>query len=532
MPRERIFGPHEGETYRQHLTRLQEADIADFTPASKAASLMAAMMLMQGGSPNRSIDREQFNENRRKLEENKTFKKMMEDPRNVALVQNNNIEGLFASFSAAEAQRRQAIDAKYQRPREPEVLAEDAEILKTAIRGLKDSAGNAPAVGSPENERRGKLYQEMMKRLEHAQSMAEKGIQLDGESTKALIGSIKAYNNGGKTNVPAGGETKAEGFTQSMALLKHYMPVQSFERYCKKINEAQDTLEPRHPGYVAPESFEPACMTGGMTAKRLTNENRVRMENGFTLDVAAEALAIQQLSEGNPNKLITPAALEEQKRTLKKPGTAFMKVMMDDKARENLRRQGNLGLNQDVVEDLNKGMRKAEQEMREQARKSVVRTAQGEINRSITRLTGGGPMNRYFTEQYLANILASEQLAMNATGNERITNGAFRERAEQLRQDPAFQRLADRYMNDAVYRENMNRGLQADRSAQNLAAQYQLEKQPVHYRRDPEPQMQQAQPMQPGFQQAQPGFQPIQPGFQQAQPVRQPEPVQQVQPVR
>ena len=498
MPKERIFGPQEGETYRQHLTRLQQADLRDYTAASKAASLMAAMMLMQHGGRNKPVDREQFNKTRRMLEESKAFQEMMKDPKSEELVKKNDTNALIATLAQTETARRQKLDEKYKRPEDPEVVAADAKLLKTAIDGLKESAGNAPTTGSPENERRGRLYAEMMKQLEHAQSLTEKGIQLSGESTKALIGSVKAYNDGGKQNVPAGGETKAEGFTQSMALLKHYMPVQSFDRYCKKINEAQDTLAPGHPGYVAPESFEPACMTGGMTAKRLTNENRIRMQNGFTLDVAAEALAIQQLSEGNPNKLITPSALEEQKRVLKRPGTAFMKVMMDDKARENLRRQGRLGLNQDLVEDLNKGMRKAAQEMQEQARKTVVRSAQGEINRSILHLTGGAPMNRYYTEQYLANILASEQLAMNARGGEKITNGAFRERAEELRQDPAFQRLADRYMSDPAYRENMNRGLLADRSAQSLAAQYQMEKQPVQARRDPaQPERQAQQPEQP-----------------------------------
>ena len=518
MPRERIFGPQEGETYRQHLTRLKQADLADYTAASKAASLMAAMMLMQHGGKNHPVDREQFNKTRRMLEENKSFQKMMKDPRSEALVRKNDTTALIAALAQTETERRQELNKKYKRPEEPEVVAADAKLLKAAIDGLKESAGNAPAAGSPENERRGRLYAEMMKQLEHARSLTEKGLQLSGESTKALIGSVKAYNDGGTKHVLPGGEKQAEGFVQSMALLKNYMPAADFNRYCRRMNTGRGIQNPANPDYAAPEAFEPQRLAGSKTAKQLTAENQDKIRDSFTLDVAAEALAIQQLSGGDPNRLISPEALTRQKGKLKQPGTAFMKVMADDKAWEDLRHLADMGEAEEVVSDLNKGIdrekersyenaRKMQQDMQEQARKTVVRSAQGEINRSITHLTNGTPNNRYFTEQYLANILASEQLAMNAKGGEKITNGAFRERAEQLRQDPAFQRLADRYINDAAYRENMNRGLLTDRSAQGLAAQYQMEKQPVQARRGPE--------------------QPV----RQAQQVEQPQPVQQAQPV-
>ena len=42
-------------------------------------------------------------------------------------------------------------------------------------------------------------------------------------------------------------------------------------------------------------------------------------------------------------------------------------------------------------------------------------------------------------------------------------------------------------MNDPEYRRQMNAGLQRDRSAGTLAAQYELEKQPFRARREPEP---------------------------------------------
>ena len=143
-----------------------------------------------------------------------------------------------------------------------------------------------------------------------------------------------------------------------------------------------------------------------------------------------------------------------------------------------------------------------EKELRERSRKKVIRTAQGEINRSIRRLTGDAPLNRHFTEQYLANILAAEQLAVNARGDENITNGAFRERAEELQKDPAFRRLAQRYMDNPLFRENMNKGLLRDRSALTLANAYQLEKEPQRARRDREPPEPQAQEREPELQPA------------------------------
>ena len=503
MPKWEIFGPQEGETYEQHLIRLQEAHTRDYTASSKAASLMTLMMMKQFAGKNQPINREQFNKTRHQLEKSKAFQKMMESPGTLGLIQKNETTALFTKMAELETARQQRLDAKYKRPVDKEVVAMDAEFLKTAIDGLKESAGSAPANGSPEIERRGKLYEKMMKQLDHAQSLAEKGIQLTGESTKALVSSIKAYNDGSKKtvdgvkqNVRPGGERKAEGFTQSMALLKHYMPAAKFNQYCEDINKERNITSTQNVDFVAPESFEPAVLQGGKTAKELAARHQHDARTDFSVDRAAEILAIRQLSGGNPNKLITPSELEKKKAKLVEPGTAFMKVMGNEKSREKLRSLAADGNMVDTMAGLSKETAKMEKEMQEQARKTVVRTAQGEINRSIARLTNGNLNNRYFTEQFLANILASEQLAANAKGDEKINNGAFRTRAEDLRQDPAFQRLADRYINDAAYRKRMNDGLLRDRSALSLASELQAERQPIQRQREPVRQ----QPMQPGFQ--------------------------------
>ena len=502
----RIFGPHDQETYQQHLRRLEDASIEDYTPASKAAALMTTMMMMQHGNKNKPMDREKYNEMRNKLEKSAIFKKMMKDPNTEKLIRKNDTEGLFLTLAGIENKRQEEMDRKYKRPVEKEVVKKDAELLKTAIDGLRDSAGNASTTGSPENERRGRLYTEMMKRMEHARTMAEQGIQLSGESTKALIDAVKAYNDGGKRGVKPGGEKQAEGFVQSMAILKHYMPVAAFNSYCRRMNTARGVERPDNLQFAEPEAFEPARLNGAKPAKELMAENRRRMQNSFTVDTAAEALAIRQLAGGNPNRLIAPDALRVQKEKLAEPGSAFMKVMEDEKARADLEHLADMGEAEEVVGDLGKQIDRRERDLQDQARRRVVRTAQGEINRSIRHLTNGSLNNRYYTEQYLANILASEQLAVGAKGDEVITNGAFRARAEELRRDPAFQRLADRYINDDAYRRQMNNELQRDRSAKALADDLQAQRQPVKARHEQEPperqvgqepQVRQAEPEQP-----------------------------------
>ena len=154
-----------------------------------------------------------------------------------------------------------------------------------------------------------------------------------------------------------------------------------------------------------------------------------------------------------------------------------MRAVEDPRARQKFQELADTGETDEIVGELNR-------EIMEEARWHVVAAAQGEINRSIRRLTSGGPLNRHFTEQYLANILASEQLAVGARGDEKITNGAFKARAEELQKDPAFQRLAQRYMDNPAFRENMNRGLLADRSALSLRNALELERQPLQARYD------------------------------------------------
>ena len=212
---------------------------------------------------------------------------------------------------------------------------------------------------------------------------------------------MKAYNDAGRVNVKPGGEKQAEGFAESMTLLKNYMPAGDFNRYCKRINTSRGIQNPGNLNYAEPEAFQPGRVIAGMRpAKELIARNRERMRVAFGTDAAAEALAIRQLSEGNPNKLISETELKRQTDKINQPGTAFMRAMQNPKTREEFQHLAEMGEADAIADDLGK-------ELLEESRWRVVTTAQGEINRSIRRLTGDAPLNRHFTEQYLANILAA-----------------------------------------------------------------------------------------------------------------------------
>ena len=300
MPREPIYGFHDYETYGNYLERLQDASLDDYTPESKAAALMTTVMLMQHGNKNKVINKDSFNAAKKALTSSPIFKKMVKDPEALEMIRSNNADGLFRKLSDLTTQRQQELDRKYKRPEDKQVVAKDAELLKKSIESLKKSAGAAPTSGSSEIVRRGRLYKEMMKQLEYAQSLTEKGIQLSGEQTKALVSSVKAYNDGRRTNAKPGGEKQAEGFAESMTLLQTYMPAKQFKNYCRQMNFSRGVQDPQNLNYVTPEAFAPERMTAGaQTAKELIARNREQIRDSFTLDTAAEALALRQLSGGD-----------------------------------------------------------------------------------------------------------------------------------------------------------------------------------------------------------------------------------------
>ena len=481
MPKkQRMFSPHDYETYNAYLNRVQEEVGEEYDPSSKAATLMATSFLISvNGGGNKIASRVKILRGRKQLMNHPAFKMMEKDGTIKEMVKKNlSPEELIRTWQVNEQKYQDQLAQKYGRPADEQILESDNQLLKSALESLNKKGETLPTTGSPEIEFRGKQFKEMVKQLEYAQTLAENGVQLDPEQTKKLIETVQQYNDGSKKGTKSGGEKQAEGFTEVMTVLQNYMPAADFRRYCGRVNENRGIADPEHPDFAAPESFAPERLGGSKTVKELMAEAHEAMRNNFGSDTVARAVAIQQLSGGNPNKLLRPEEIDLQASKLNAPGSAFSRVMQDEKAMENLGHLAAMGERVEVMSDLGKELEKQTREIDREAKERVVWAAQGQINRSIRTLTGGTPLNRYFTEQYLANILASEQVGMNPQGDEKLTNKGFRERAEKLQEDPAFQRLAQRYMNDPSFRKQVNDGLLADRSAGALAQELQNERKP------------------------------------------------------
>ena len=454
MPKEeeRIFGPHEQETYRQYLSRLK--DDQSLT-RSRAAALMATSMLMQGKA-NQPMDREAFHALSRKLEKHPAIRLMMQDTKTVGLLRSGNGNGLLRLLADKETERQHSFD-RFRRPEE--FVKEDAKFLKTAADRLKQKPPLASADGKNDPEK-DKRYQEMMKRLEHAQDLADHGVQLSGEKTKELIKAVKAYNDAGDKKLPAdAGE--AEGHLEAMCILSRYMPEKDFRAYCKQLNKAHGAANPRQSRYEDPEAYPADRLEGGAkTAKEWYTDSKTRLMKNFSIEGCAEAAAIRRLSQGNPHKVIRRDELEGETKRLSEPGSALSRTLKDEKAREEYVHLASMGEAEDLGTDLLAA-----------AKKHSARAAQWQVNRSIRELVSG-PVNPYVAAENLANILAARELAVRGDAGESLTNGAFQARAEQLRADPSFQRLASRYSEDPSFRRRMNRELGEDNSATMLQEAY------------------------------------------------------------
>ena len=482
MPQEeRIFGPHEGETYRQYMDRLK--DDGSLT-RSRAAALMTTSVLMRGKA-NQRMDRDAFHDMHKKLERHPAMRRMMQDPQTAGLMRSGNGSGLLSLLAEKETERQKTFD-RYMRPEE--YVREDARFLKTAIDRLNRNAPkDTAAAGDPELRRRGKLFQEMIKRLEHARSLAESGIQLGGEKTRELIGAVKAYNDGGNKKLP-GGDKEAEGSLEAMCILSRYMPEQDFRSYCRQMNKAHGTEGPRQPRHADPGAFPADRLYGSAkTAKEWYAESKVRLMKRFSPESCAEAAAIQQLSRGNPNKVIRPEELKEEIKRLSAPGSALSRTLKDETAREEFIHLASMGESEELGTELVAT-----------ARKHSARAAQWQVNRSIRALVSG-PANTYTAAENLANILAARELAARGDAAEPLTNRAFLERAEQMRSAPAFQRLAARYSEDPTFRRQMNRELSEDGSGTALQTAFERFAAPVRERRPEEKELQPEPQPQPQY---------------------------------
>ena len=463
-----------GETYFDMIERLRGQRPVK---AQVVAEMMAAGMLQQHAGIGAAANPQAVALMAVQLQKQPSFDTLMADERTRELAENGFATDLITLLADKETQRLRDLD-RYARP--GDWAKQDAEFLKRATAAIRKAV--------PKKEQQGRRFKEMMKRLDEARTLAEQGLPLSGEKGKQLVDAVKKYNDGGKS-IP-GGKKTATASAEAMTVLNRYMPGPQFGDYCDAINRSRQADALNHPRHVEPASFGPERLAGARTGRELLAQIRTAayQRGSMTLQECAAVAAIHKLSRGNPNVLVNPGALKLQQDQMMTKGSPLRRTLEDPEAMKSYQAMASKGKYGEMGEH-----------MLADARLHSIRTAQGQVNRSIRALTSG-PVNQFFAAQHLANILAAREFAAQSPADQQITNGAFRARAEQLQEDPAFQRFAQRYATDPTYRDHTNQELIADSSATSLSLAFQQSQ--AHARRAQQPQAeapaQQAQaPVQP-----------------------------------
>lgn len=424
----------EGETWKQYIERLRSAPTFG---ASEIAGLMCATVLM-GKNPDAPAKDRMLNALSERLVKQPSFRRLVRDPEALSLARG----GKGAELIVRMGEIKKDVDAERARyQRDKSQVRDDAIFLRAAEKSMKDSyAACSPA----QKERESKLYMEMIKRMDHARSMAEQGIPLDGKTSRELAQAVQRYNDGGGKT--PGGKKQAAANKEALCVLKRLMPEEDFGGYCKSVNEAHNALSPSHRRHVNPADYTDDLLHGkARSARDLMLASQRQLNRGLTLDGCATVTALMSLSRGNPNAIISRAALETEVKRLKTPGSAFLRAMSDPSSRgkyAELANQGKGAL-------LGKSLVQASKE-------HSIRSAQWQINQSVAsgaKEQGGASVEK------LAVILAAREMAVNASATQNITNGAFRVKTEQIRSSPGFSALAAQYRQDPALRHRINAGL-------------------------------------------------------------------------
>ncbi len=422
-----------GETWGQYITRLRTSQ--ENVPA-QMAGMIAATALMRK-DPNALANGRMVEVLAARLSRQRSFRSMVRDPE----ARRMTAAGKGAELIVRLGEHKKRLELERQRyAREPSKVKEDAVFFKDALKAVQDKA----AAGTPaQKERESLRLAEMVKRLDHARSLAEQGIPLDGKTARELAQAVQSYNDGGSRT--PGGKHEASASREALCVLKHVMPEDSFGEYCDSINQAHGAENPNHHRHVNPADLSEALVNGSArTARDLMLASQRAMSRGMTQDGCAMATAVMTLSGGNPNAIIRREALEAEVGRLQQPGSAFLKAMSDDASREKyaqLAAQGKVtAMSKTIIKD---------------AKEHSIRTAQWHINQSVKSLgkDGGASVDK------LAEILAARQMAAQSGPGQRITNGEFKAKAQQIKSSPEFADFANRYQKDPMLREKVNTGL-------------------------------------------------------------------------
>ena len=440
----------QGETWRQYVKRLR---VAPTLGPSQVAGVMAATVLM-GKDPDAPADPRMLEALSQRLAKQSSFRRLCREPETMRLARGGKGAELIVRMGEIKT-REQELLRKYDRSSYQ--VRDDALMLQTAIKSMQDSFASQSAV---QKERESKRFMEMIKRMEYARGLAEKGIPLDGKTARELAQVVQRYNDGnGKT---PGGKQQAAASKEAMSVLKYLMPQEEFSAYCNEINRAHNAESPTHRRHVEPAYYGKELLQGSArTAKELMAASQRQMNRGLTLDSCAMVTAIMSLSKGNPNAIIRKDALEAEVKRMKQPGSAFLRAMGDEKARERyaqLAADGKaVALSKSILHD---------------AKAHSIRAAQWQINQAV-RQTGrdGGTA---LSEDKMAAILAAREMAMSAGPDSSISNRAFQVRADQIKSSASFTALSEQYRSDPKLRDRINEGLQNGDGGKALAQEYQM----------------------------------------------------------
>ncbi len=460
-------------TYLHYVGELKKAEFTEDT----VARMIACAVMMQR-DPNAPIDRRGTADLAEKIVRQPAFLRLMIDPNAKKLKEAGNGLALIEMLAVKENERKADMD-RFVRPEE--YAYEDSLFLTAVKEQLMEAEGVTP--GAPRKSKKGRLFKEMMKQIEHAEELTTKGIQISGDDTRKLIDAVKKYNDGGSA-IP-GGAKKAPGGTEAMCILKRYMPVDEYLSYCSRINA-------RLKHKIDPESFTERRLYGqDLSVSALKKQCRKDLENDFTLENCAALVACATTAP--KNGLIDADEYEKQKAKLLEDGSAFRRAMADEKVQNRIAVMMTGGRkSNDIISEINTA-----------SMDRLGKSAQWHFNRSRNALLGGR-VNTYFAGEHLSNILALHQFSLSANLCDKVTNKSFAERAEIIRNDPVFRRMADRYAGDPEYRRHINNKLREDGTGITLSEEYGRVQRSMRRSRQPEAQNDH-QPEQREQLQAQPG---------------------------
>lgn len=468
-------------TYRKFLRGCKQdmQNRQEVSPAM-AANMVAASMVMQGSGANAEVDQKVVSEMATKLMSQSAFKEMVKDPKALELMKQGKSLDLIQLMADKQYEKEHRND-EYRRI--PGQLQEDGQILSDYLTSV---AGTADA-GAVSVVRKGKVYTEMIRQMQAAQTKMAQGIPLSGDEAKTLADAVQKYNNNGS---PVAGGIKAKNahYTQNMALLKRFMPPKEFNAYCADIKQEHPQRE------TAPENFVPGRLNGKVkTAAQLKAEYRASLQRSFSEEGVAAICAINKMAKGDKYCLITPDRLKFETDRMLANGTAFHRTIMNASDKKVLKELSDRGDISGIAKEV-------------QARtiKHTIGTAQWHVNNSARALQGER-LNRHQASYHLATIAAAGSVAQNAKNlSVPIDKTAFADAVAATMANKDFQRMVDRYESDPTYRQSINSKLSQTGGAIVSQELYKYEHQSAKKQAQAEP----AKPEQPKKEEAVPQAQP------------------------